>query len=109
VRTWFAVAVLVTGLGGTMACAGARTTLEVPPQTSDTGITDLINRRFAMNQRLCPYEITVVVYNRTVRLDGKVAGDAERRQAERVARDAGALQVDDQLTIDPSAGDAGRC
>lgn len=108
-RTRSAVAVLVAGLGAATACAGAKKTLEVPPQTSDSGITDLINRRFAMNQRLCPYEITVVVFNRTVRLDGKVAGDAERRQAEKVARDAGALQVDDQLAVDPSAGDPGRC
>jgi len=109
VRTWFAVAVLVAGLGGATACAEAKKPLEVPAQTSDSGITNLIDRRFAMNQRLCPYEITVVVYNRTVRLEGRVAGDAERRQAEKVALDAGALQVDDQLTIDPSAGDAGRC
>ena len=108
-RTWFAVAVLVAGLGGATACAEAKKPLEVPPQTSDSGITNLIDRRFAMNQRLCPYEITVVVYNRTARLEGRVAGEAERRQAEKVALDAGALQVDDQLTIDPSAGDAGRC
>ena len=67
-RTWFAVAVLVAGLGGATACAGAKKTLE-----------------------------------------GRVAGEAERRQAEKVAFDAGALQVDDKLTIDPSAGDAGPC
>jgi osmotically-inducible protein OsmY len=109
VRTWFAVAVLVAGLGGATACAEAKKPLEVPPQTSDSGITNLIERRFAMNQRLCPYEITVVVYNRTARLEGRVAGDAERRQAEKVALDAGALQVDNKLTLDPSAGDAGRC
>jgi osmotically-inducible protein OsmY len=103
-----AVAVVV-GLGGLTTCAGANKTLEVPAQTSDSGITDLINRRFAMSQRLCPYDITVVVYNRTARLDGKVAGYAERRQAEKVALDAGAVRVDDQLAVDPSAGDPARC
>ena len=83
-RTWFAVAVLVAGLGGATVCAQAKKPLEVPPQTSDPGITNLIERRFAMNQRLCPYEITVVVYNRTARLEGRVAGTPSAARPKRL-------------------------
>lgn len=42
-------------------------------------------------------------------LEGKVSSDADRRRAEKVARDAGATAVDDRLVVDPAAGDGGRC
>jgi len=83
--------------------------MRTPPQTDDEGITRLVTLRLATDQRLCRYDITPVVYNRTARLDGKVSDDADRRRAEKLALEAGALRVDDQLRMDPATGDAGRC
>jgi osmotically-inducible protein OsmY len=87
-------------------CAGS---LRAPPRTDDPGLERLISLRFASDARLCAYEITPLVVNRTARLEGKVSSDADRRRAENVARDAGATGVDDRLVVDPAAGEPGRC
>ena len=87
-------------------CAGS---LQLPPRTDDPGIASLISRRLTTDQRLCPYDITVIVSNRTARLEGKVSSDADRQHAEKIARDAGATRVEDLLLTDPSAGDAAKC
>ena len=87
-------------------CAGS---LQLPPRTDDPGIASLISRRLVTDQRLCPYDITVIVSNRTARLEGKVSSDADRQHAEKIARDAGATRVEDLLLIDPSSGDAAKC
>jgi osmotically-inducible protein OsmY len=100
-----AVAVAVALFGG---CAGSGS-LRTPPQTDDAGITRLVSLRLATDARLCRYDVTAVVYNRTARLEGKVSDDADRRRAENVALEAGALRVDDQLRMDPATGDPGRC
>jgi len=65
--------------------------------------------RLATDQRLCRYDVAAVVYNRTARLEGKVSDEADRRRAEKLALEAGALRVDDRLLLDPATGDAGRC
>ena len=100
-RCGIAVALLV-------GCAGSGG-MRTPPQTDDEGITRLVTLRLATDQRLCRYDITPVVYNRTARLEGKVSDEADRRRAEKLALEAGALRVDDQLRMDPATGDAGRC
>jgi len=104
-RFTIAIGLLSASLGG---CAGSGS-LQGPPQTSDTGIANLASRRISMDQRLCPYDITVVVYGRTARLEGRVASEPSRRHAETLALGAGALKVDDQLVIDPSTGDPAKC
>jgi hypothetical protein len=73
------------------------------------GIARLVELRLAGDQRLRRYEVTAVVYNRTARLEGKVSDEADRRRAEELGLDAGALRIDDQLYVDPATGDAGRC
>jgi osmotically-inducible protein OsmY len=88
-------------------CAG--TLQRQPPRADDPGIERLTSLRLSADSRLCPYEIAVAVHNRTARLDGKVSSDADRRQAVETARGAGALQVDDQLRVDPAAGERTRC
>jgi osmotically-inducible protein OsmY len=100
-------AVLCAACSTAAGCAG--TLQRQPPRTDDPGIESLTARRLAADSRLCPYDITVVVSNRTARLDGKVSSPADRRQAVELAFSAGALQVDDQLTIDPAAGDLRQC
>jgi osmotically-inducible protein OsmY len=100
-----AVAVAVALFGG---CAGSGT-LRTPPQTDDAGITRLVSQRLATDARLCRYDVTAVVYNRTARLKGKVSDEADRRRAEKVALEAGAVRIDDRLILDPATGDAGRC
>ena len=99
---------VVVGFGPASGCAGSGS-LRTPLQTDDAGITKLIGLRLFTDARLCRYEVTAVVYNRTARLEGKVSDDADRRRAEKVARNAGALRVDDRLILDPATGDAGRC
>ena len=101
----FAVGLLVVVCG----CARSSGSLRTPPQTDDTALSNLITLRVSIDPRLCRYDITPVVYNRTARLDGKVSGGADRRRAEKLAREAGALKVDDQLIVDPATGDSGRC
>jgi osmotically-inducible protein OsmY len=87
-------------------CAGS---LRQARREDDPGIARLISLRLASDARLCPYEITPAVVNQTARLEGKVSSDADRRRAEKVARDAGATGVDDRLVVDPAAGDGARC
>ena len=104
-RCGIAVVVLVAL---SVACAGS-VGMRTPPQTDDAGITRLVALRLSTDQRLCRYDVTAVVYNRTARLEGKVSDEADRRRAEKLALEAGALRVDDQLRMDPATGDAGRC
>jgi len=111
VRCAFGVALalfVLVGLGLAVGCAGAGS-LRTPPQTDDEGIAKLIALRLSTDARLCRYEVTAVVYDRTARLEGKVSDEADRRRAEKLALEAGALRVDDQLRMDPPTGDAGRC
>jgi osmotically-inducible protein OsmY len=90
----------------TTGCAGS---MRLPPRTDGPGIESLTSRRLAADPRLCRYQITVAVYGRSARLEGKVSSDADRRRADHLAREAGAARIDDQLIIDPAAGDGGRC
>ena len=99
-------AALFVALAIGSGCAGS---LQQAPREDDPGIASLISLRFSSDRRLCPYEITARVINRTAVLEGKVSSDADRRRAEKVARDAGATGIDDRLVIDPAAGDGGRC
>jgi|KBSMisStaDraftv2_1062788.scaffolds.fasta_scaffold689017_1 osmotically-inducible protein OsmY len=87
-------------------CAGP---LREPARTDDPGIQSLISLRFSSDQRLCRYAITPIVYGRTARLEGKVSGEGDRHRAEAIAREAGALQIDDKLIMDPAEGDPARC
>lgn len=89
------------------ACAGPG--LRQPPAESDEGIAALVGRRLAADQKLCPFEVGVVVYRGKARLTGKVGSDADKRRAEEIARDAGAREVDDELTVDPSSADPAKC
>jgi hypothetical protein len=100
-----ATALIVVGLGPS-GCAGS---LREPARTDDPGIQSLISLRFSSDQRLCRFAITPIVYSRTARLEGKVSGIGDRHRAETIAREAGALQIDDQLIMDPSEGDPARC
>ena len=104
-RFALSVALFLAGATAT-GCAGS---LQLPPRTDDPGIASIISRRLTTDQRLCPYDITVIVSNRTARLEGKVSSDADRKQAQKIARDAGATGVEDLLLTDPSAGDAAKC
>ena len=98
-------ALLLTFVVGS-GCSGS---LRQAPRSDDPGIASLISLRLASDARLCAYEITPVVANRTARLEGKVSSDADRRRAEKIARQAGATGVDDRLVVDPAAGDGARC
>ncbi len=89
-----------------LGCAGS---LRAPARSDDAGIASLIALRLSSDQRLCPFALTVTVHDRTARLEGTVSSPVDKRHAAQIARDAGALQVDDQLTIDPSAGERSRC
>ena len=89
-----------------VGCAGSQRT---PARTADTGMAQLIAKRIAADPRLCPFAISVAVHDRTARLQGKVATDADRRRAEQLSREAGAASIEDLLTIDPAAGQAGMC
>jgi osmotically-inducible protein OsmY len=102
------VAVAVVTASASVGCAETDG-LRLPPREDDPGLTSLIARRIAIDPKLCRYDVTVVVYNRTARLEGKVSSDAERGRAEHLAREAGALRVDDQLAVDPATGDGARC
>jgi len=99
---WCRVLVVALLLG----CAGS---LREPPRTDDPGIASLISLRLSSDQRMCRFNLAVTVHNRTARLEGKVGNSVDRRHAQQIARDAGALEVDDQLTIDPTAGERGVC
>src|SRR5262245_28051379 len=93
-----------------LSCAGCAGSLRLPARTDDPGIESLIARRLSADQRLCAFDVTVAVRGGgTARLEGKVSSDADRRRAEKLARDAGAARVDDQLVVDPAAGDAAKC
>jgi len=102
-------ALMVAVFSACLGWAGCAGSLRTPPQTDDAGITRLVALRLSTDQRLCRYEVTAVVYNRTARLEGKVSDEADRRRAEKLALEAGALRVDDRLILDPATGDAGRC
>lgn len=93
-----------------LACAvGCARSLLTPARSDDTGITNLISRRLTADRRLCAYAITVAVHDRTARLEGKVASEADRRRADQLAREAGATRVEDLLVIDPAAGERAMC
>jgi osmotically-inducible protein OsmY len=96
-----------------LACApagsGCATFQQSLPRTDDAGIASLLSRRLAADPRLCPYAITVIVVNRTARLEGWVSSDADRRHADTLAIAAGATHVEDLLQLDPSAGSRGQC
>jgi len=95
---------LLTGTG----CATG--SLQRPPATDDAGIECLARHRMAADARLCRYAITVAVYGGgTARLEGKVSGEADRRRAEKLTRDAGATGIDDRLIMDPAAGEPSMC
>jgi osmotically-inducible protein OsmY len=81
----------------------------MPPRTDDAGIASLLSRRLAADPRLCPYAITVIVSNRTARLEGWVVSDVDRRRADTLAIEAGATHVDDRLQLDPAARSRGQC
>jgi osmotically-inducible protein OsmY len=104
------VGLFAAWLAGAPGCAGTTAQpLRLEPRADDQGIADVTARRLAVEPRLCRYDITVVVSDRTARLDGKVTSGAERRRAAEIARDAGAVSVDDRLGIDPAAGVRSRC
>ena len=105
-RRWLA-AVLCAACSAAAGCAGVLQ--RQPPRADDPGIESLTSRRLSADTRLCRYEITVAVHDRTAYLDGAVSGPADRQQAVEVARDSGALRVDDRLRIDPAAGEGNRC
>lgn len=96
------VAVFAVWLGVTGGCAGS-SALRMEPRTDDPGIANLAALRMSSDPRLCRYDVTVVVTERNARLEGKVSGSADRRRAEKIARDAGAVAVEDQLSVDPAA------
>jgi len=90
-------------------CAGSAGALRTPPQTDDAGISSLASRRLADDLRLCRYQITVVVSDRTARLEGRVSSNADKGRAEELALEAGAARVDDLLVVDPASGEGARC
>lgn len=75
----------------------------------DRDLVRVIERGLSADQRLCRYEISVYSVERTVHLAGKVVSPADRARAERLATRSGAIAVNDELTLDASAGDSGRC
>jgi osmotically-inducible protein OsmY len=95
-----------TGAGGLLGCAS---TQHSTSRSEDAAIAGVIARRFAADQRLCPFAISVAVYGHTARLQGKVASEADRQRADKIAREGGASKVEDYLIVDPSAGDAAMC
>jgi len=100
-------------VGAGVGCAGTAAAtaepLRLQPRADDVGIADVTARRIAVEPRLCRYDITVVVSYGTARLEGDVTSGAERRRAAQIARDAGAVEVDDRLGIDPGTGVRSRC
>jgi osmotically-inducible protein OsmY len=102
----FACATGATGAGGLFGCAS---TQHSTSRSEDDAIANVIARRFAADQRLCPFAISVAVHGHTARLQGKVASEADRARAGKIAREGGASNVEDYLIIDPSAGEAGMC
>jgi osmotically-inducible protein OsmY len=100
-------------IGAFLACATAgsdcATFRQMPPRTDDAGIASLLSRRLAADARLCPYAITVIVVNRSARLEGWVVSNADRHHAEQLAIAAGATHVEDLLQLDPAARSRGLC
>lgn len=65
-----------------------------------------ISMALALNRRLSPFELQVVVKGDTAVLQGKVEDDIDRQLAEQVAREVSSVKrVDNQLVLDPAVAD----
>jgi len=100
-------ALLFATAPASVGCAAG--VLRQSPRSDDPGIERLTSLRFSADPRLCRYAITVAVHARTVRLEGKVSSEVDRRRADQVPREAGATRVEDLLIIDPAAGEGAAC
>ena len=96
--------VLGLGLGGLVACATSR---PIDNQASDAVITSTIETKLAADVDTDSYEIDVDTLNGVVRLRGLVETEAERREAELLAKDTdGVRRVDNQIGLgDLTAGE----
>lgn len=80
-----------------LACSTSR---PIDQQTSDAVITSKIESKLAANPQTNNFEIDVDTSNGRVRLSGLVETDAERREAEHLAKNTeGVRIVDNQLGI----------
>jgi osmotically-inducible protein OsmY len=98
--------VLLLGLLG--ACARAPL---VPPTAAqaDDRLVQALELKLSVDQRLCGFPIEVVVKDRIVLLQGRVGSQDQRRRAEALALQAGAVRVVNRLAIQPFAADRERC
>jgi osmotically-inducible protein OsmY len=90
-------------------CARTPVAKTADAAADDQRLVSVIARRFFADQRLCGFQIDIVARRRAVLLTGRVATPAQRQRAEAMAIEAGATQVVNRLTLQPSAEDRERC
>jgi hyperosmotically inducible protein len=88
-----------------MASAGCATSQPIDTQASDALITSKIEAKLAADPGTNNFEIDVDTLNGKVRLRGMVETEAERREAEQLARNTeGVRSVDNQLRLGDLSG-----
>jgi hyperosmotically inducible protein len=86
--------------GALLAWLGCSTSRPIDTQTSDATITSSVEAKLAMNPQTNNFEIDVDTLNGRVTLRGMVETEAEREEAERLARNTeGVRSVENQLEI----------
>jgi osmotically-inducible protein OsmY len=91
------------------ACARASVATTADAAADDQRLVAVISRRLSADPRLCAFPIDVVARRRAVLLTGKVGTPSQRQRVEDMAVEAGASQVVNRLTVQPSAEDRERC
>lgn len=83
-----------------LAWLGCSTSRPIDTQTSDAVVTSKVKSKLAADPQTSALDVDVDTMNGEVTLRGMVATDAEREDAERLARDTdGVREVDNQLEI----------
>jgi hyperosmotically inducible protein len=83
-----------------IAWLGCSTSRPIDTQTSDAVITSKVEAQLALNPQTNNFEIDVDTQNGRVSLRGMVESEAEREEAERLARNTdGVRSVDNQLKL----------
>jgi osmotically-inducible protein OsmY len=91
---------LVIGIAAMAALLGCSTSQPIDRQASDALISSKVEGKLAANPQTNNFEIDVDTYDGRVRLAGKVETDAERQEAERLARATeGVRSVDNRITL----------
>ena len=86
-----------------VAWLGCSTSRPMDTQTDDAMITSKVKSKLAADPQTSALEVDVDTLNGTVTLRGQVDSEAERRDAERLARDTdGVRSVRNQLELGPT-------